>query len=245
MFGARGALHLNVLMNTSDVPLQILSVEHIGQKGQFLRILLWTPSMCRAKRLAWNIFGQRGQCLRMLSWTSLMCLARLLKIISFPLIPDSRVDHLHVPGKVGRSYFLLALWALSCVPHVSFPNMEFLSSRADHLVTVSDYTLSWTHGRHWYAWSVSKVYGILCRIEDISWAPQSLLLHLGRQQLPHQAPQNCQPPTPQQSLQWSIPYFPQPVQQRRLIQKQFIRRHSCCWCLYWQPVPHQDLIGLN
>ena len=29
MFGARGALHLNVLMNTSDVPLQILSVEHL------------------------------------------------------------------------------------------------------------------------------------------------------------------------------------------------------------------------
>ena len=66
-----------------------------------------------------------------------MCLARLLKIISFPLIPDSRVDHLHVPGKVGRSYFLLALWALSCVAHVSFPHMAVYKSRAEHLVTIT------------------------------------------------------------------------------------------------------------
>jgi len=33
------------------------------------------------------------------------------------------MDILHVLGKRSSFYLLLALWALSCVAHVSFPNM--------------------------------------------------------------------------------------------------------------------------
>ena len=53
------------------------------------------------------------------------------------LFPDSRVDHLHVLRKLGRPYLLLALGALSCVAHVSFPDMAFYLSRVDHLVAIT------------------------------------------------------------------------------------------------------------
>ena len=54
---------------------------------------------------------------------------------------DSRVDPLHVLGKLGRPYLLLALRALSCVAHVSFPDMEVYARRVDHLVTITTFFL--------------------------------------------------------------------------------------------------------
>merc|ERR1719394_2089877 len=47
------------------------------------------------------------------------------------LFLDSRVDHLHVLGKQGRPYLLLALRALSCLAHVSFPDMEVYARRVE------------------------------------------------------------------------------------------------------------------
>ena len=40
-------------------------------------------------------------------------------------------------GKPGRSYLLLALWALSCVAHVSLPNVEVSARRLEHLVAIT------------------------------------------------------------------------------------------------------------
>ena len=53
------------------------------------------------------------------------------------LFLDSQVDPLHVLGKLGRPYLLLALRALSCVAHVSLPNMEVYARRVDHLVAIA------------------------------------------------------------------------------------------------------------
>ena len=53
------------------------------------------------------------------------------------LFLDSGVDPLHVLRKLTRPYLLLALWALSCVAHVSFPDMEVYARRVDHLVAIA------------------------------------------------------------------------------------------------------------
>ena len=118
MFEARGALHLNVLMNISDVPLQVLSVEHLRTERAMLAHIIM------------NFFD-----------VSFQGVERQFFPTSRALYLDYGVDHLHVLGKHGPSYLFLALWAFSCVAHVSFPNMAFYSSRVDHLVTITTFFL--------------------------------------------------------------------------------------------------------
>ena len=129
MFGARGALHLNVLMNTSDVPLQILSVEHLRTERAMLAHILMNffDVCCQIPRmeLLWTERAMFAHIIMNFFDVSCQAVERHIFSTSRALFLDSRVGHLHVLGKQGRSYFLLALWALSCVAHVSFPNMAF------------------------------------------------------------------------------------------------------------------------
>ena len=128
-FGARGALHLNVLMNTSNVPLQMRSMEHLRAVRamlahiimNFFDVLCQTPriELLRTERaifahISMNFFD-----------VSCQVFERHFFLTARALFLDSRVDHLHVLRKLGRSYLLLALRALSCVAHVSLPNMAF------------------------------------------------------------------------------------------------------------------------
>ena len=99
-------------MNISDVPLQKPSIELLRTKrAMFAHIFM-------------NFIDVSRQAVERHFFSTVRA-----------LFLDSRVDHLHVLRKLGRSYLLLALWALSCVAHVSFPNMAFYKSRAEHLVT--------------------------------------------------------------------------------------------------------------
>ena len=119
---------------------KLLEGKCLGHKGHFTLTPWWTSLMCFFKFVAWNILGQKGQCLRTLSWTSLMCRANLLRYFFSTLralFLESWVDHLHVLGELGRPYLLLAFWALSCVAHVSLPNMAVYVNRIDHLVAVA------------------------------------------------------------------------------------------------------------
>merc|ERR1719268_249936 len=105
-------------MNTSDVPLQHPSIEHLRTE----RATLAHNSM--------NFFD-----------VSCQGVERHFFFTSKALFLDSRVDYLHVLGKLPRSYLFLALWTLSCVAHVSFSNMAFYSSRVEHLVTITTFFL--------------------------------------------------------------------------------------------------------
>ena len=105
---------LHIIMDFLDVPLQNRSTELLRTKrAMFAHIIM-------------NFFDVSCQGLEM-------------HFFSTPraLFLDSRVDHLHVLGKLPRSYLFLALWALSCVAHVSFPDMEVYASRAEHLVAIT------------------------------------------------------------------------------------------------------------
>ena len=100
-------------MNISDMPLQTCRGEHLGTKrAMFAHIIMDNFDV------------------------SFQVVERHFFLTARALFLDSRVDNLHVLGKLGRSYLLLALRALSCVAHVSFPNMAFCSSRVDHLVAI-------------------------------------------------------------------------------------------------------------
>ena len=105
-------------MNLSDVPLQITSREHLGtERAMFAHIVMDY----------FDVFFQAEDG-HFFSTTRALFL-------------DSRVYPLHVLGKLGRPYLLLALRALSCVAHVSFPDMEVYARRVDHLVTITTFFL--------------------------------------------------------------------------------------------------------
>ena len=101
-------------MNISDVPLQTCRGEHLRTK----------------RAMFTHIFMDNFN-------VSFQVVERHFFLTARALFLDSRVDHLHVLGKSGRPYLLLALRALSCVAHVSFPDMAFNLSRVDHLVTIT------------------------------------------------------------------------------------------------------------
>ena len=99
-------------MNISDMPLQTCRGEHLGTKrAMFAHIIMDNFDV------------------------SFQVVERHFFLTARALFLDSRVDRLHVLGKFGRLYLPLALRALSCVAHVSFPNMAFYFNRVDHLVT--------------------------------------------------------------------------------------------------------------
>ena len=101
-------------MNLSDVPLQITSREHLRtERAMFAHIVMDY----------FDVFFQAED-------GHFFSTARALFL-------DSRVDHLHVLGKQGRPYLLLALRALFCVAFVSFPNMAFYARQAEHLVAIA------------------------------------------------------------------------------------------------------------
>ena len=105
---------LHIIMDFLDVPLQNRSTELLRTKrSMFAHIIM-------------NFFD-----------VSCQVFERHFFLTARALFLDSRVDHLHVLRKLGRSYLLLALWALSCVAHVSFPNMAVYVTRVDHPVTIT------------------------------------------------------------------------------------------------------------
>ena len=101
-------------MNFSDVSLQMLSREQLRTEGtMFAHIIMnFFDVLCQAE------------------YRHFFSTARALFL-------DSRVDDLHVLGELRRPYLFLALRALSCVAHVSFPNMAFYVSRVDYLVAIT------------------------------------------------------------------------------------------------------------
>ena len=145
MFEARGALHLNVLMNISDVPLQVLSVEHLRTERAMLAhiIMNFFDVCCQIPRieLLWTERASFAHIIMNFFDVSFQGVERQFFPTSRALYLDSGVDHLHVLGKYGPSYLFLALWAFSRVAHVSFPNMAIYSSRVDHLVTITTFFL--------------------------------------------------------------------------------------------------------
>ena len=93
---------LHIIMDFLDVPLQNRSTELLRTKrAMFAHIIMDNFDV------------------------SFQVVERHFFLTTRALFLDSRVDHLHVLGKQGRPYLLLASWAFSCVAHVSFPDMAF------------------------------------------------------------------------------------------------------------------------
>ena len=92
------------------------------------------------RRRTEHLRADRAMCaLIIMNFSDMLCqvVAEYFFFTARALLLDSRVVHLHVLRKRRSSYLLLALRALSCVAHVSFPDMAFYLSRANHLVAIS------------------------------------------------------------------------------------------------------------
>ena len=128
-------------MNMSDVPLQVLSVEHLRTERAMLAhiIMNFFDVCCQMPRieLLWTERAMFAHIIMNFFDVPCQGVERHFFSASGALFLDSRVGHLHVLGKQGPSYLFLALWALSCVAHVSFPSMTFNLSRVEHLVTIT------------------------------------------------------------------------------------------------------------
>ena len=141
MFETRGALHLNVLMNISYVPLQILSVEHLRAERAMLAhiIMNFFDVCCQMPRieLLWTERAMFAHIIMNFFDVPCQGVERHFFSASGALFLDSRVGHLHVLCKLGRPYLLRALGALSCVALVSSPNMAFYPRGVDHFVAIN------------------------------------------------------------------------------------------------------------
>ena len=104
-------------MNTSDVPLQILSVEHLRTERAMLAhiIMNFFDVCCQIPRIKLLETERAMFAHIIMNFFDVSC--QDVKGHFFPtsraLFLDSRVGHLHVLGKNGPSYLFLALWALS------------------------------------------------------------------------------------------------------------------------------------